>query len=62
LEIAGSYAKAHSQKAQHRYASNYNLGSREKSFQVGEQDLILTPHFTASKVFRRWVDWGKIST
>jgi len=56
LEIAESYAKAHSQKAQHRYASNYNLGSREKFFQVGEQDLILTPHFTASKVFRRWVD------
>jgi len=44
LEITETYAKAHSQKAQQRYASNYNLRSREKPFQVGEQEhQILRP-------------------
>jgi len=55
LEAAEACAKSHSQKAQRRYVSNYNLRSREKSFQVGEQVLILTPDSTARKVFSRWV-------
>ena len=49
LEAAEAYAKLHSQKAQQRYVSNYNLRSREKSFQVGEQVLILTPNSFVQK-------------
>ena len=54
LEVAETYAKSHSQRAQQRYVSNYNLRSREKSFQVGEKVLILAPDSTASKVFSKW--------
>jgi len=54
LEIASSYATEHSKREQHRYISRYNLRAREKSFDVGEQVLILIPDSTSSKVFSRW--------
>ena len=54
LEVARSYADTHLQKAQRQYISRYNLRSREKSFTVGEQVLVLIPNTTASKVFSRW--------
>jgi hypothetical protein len=38
---------------QHRWASRYNLRSRQKRFDVGEQVLILTPDST-TRMWSRW--------
>jgi len=54
LEVAETYAASHSQRAQQRYVSRYNLRTRPKSFNVGEQVLILSPDSTTSKVFSKW--------
>ena len=54
LEVAETYAASHSQRAQQRYVSHYNLRTRPKSFSVGDQVLILSPDNTASKVFSKW--------
>ena len=55
LEVARSYAESHATKAQERYVERYNLRSREKSFTVGEQVLVLQKNSTASKVFSQWI-------
>jgi len=60
LEIASSYATEHSKREQQRYISRYNLRAREKSFDVGEQVLILIPDSTSSKVFSRWQGPAKV--
>jgi len=54
LRIAHSYAKSHTEKAQSRYATRYNLRSHVKHFEIGELVLILHSDSTASKVFSRW--------
>ena len=54
LEIASSYATEHDKQEQQRYISSYNLRSRERSFNEGDQVLILAPDTTASKLFSRW--------
>jgi len=54
LEVAETYAASHSQRAQQRYVSHYNLRTRPKSFSVGDQVLILFSDNTASKVFSKW--------
>jgi len=54
LEVASAYATEHGKREQQRYVSRYNLRSREKKFDVGDQVLILIPDTTASKVFSRW--------
>jgi hypothetical protein len=54
LEVAQHYANEHSNVAQERYVSRYNLRSRDKRFSVGEKFLILQRDNTASKVFSRW--------
>jgi ribosomal protein L21E len=54
LETAQSYATSHTQRAQSRYANHYNLRSKDKCFDVGDQVLILMPDTTASKTFSRW--------
>ena len=54
LEVAETYATSHSERAQQRYVSRYNLRTRPKSFTVGEQVLILSPDSTSSKVFSKW--------
>ena len=54
LEVASAYATEHGKREQQRYVSRYNLRSREKQFDVGDQVLILIPDTTASKVFSRW--------
>ena len=54
LETANAYADSHTTRAQQRYATYYNLRSRDKHFTVGEKVLILTPDSSASKVFSRW--------
>ena len=40
LEIAKTHAASHAEREQNRYASHYNLRSRDKHFDVGEQALI----------------------
>ena len=54
LHVAQSYATSHANRAQQRYAAQYNLRAKDKHFVVGEQVLILEPDSTASKVFSRW--------
>jgi len=60
LEIVSSYATEHSKHEQQRYVSRYNLRARQKSFDVGEQVLILIPDSTSSKVFIRWQGPAKV--
>jgi len=52
LESAQSYAQCHSEKARSAYVERYNRRSCDKSFQVGESVLILSPDSTISKVSR----------
>jgi len=54
LCVAQDYARSHSDRAQARYASHYNLRSKDKQFVLGEQVLLLTPNTTASKVYSQW--------
>jgi len=48
------FASEHMKKKQVQYTTHYNLRSQDKSFDVGEQVLILAPDSTASKTFSRW--------
>lgn len=54
LNIAATYAASHSEREQNRYASHYNLRSRDKHFDVNEQVLILMPDSTSSRTFSKW--------
>lgn len=54
LEIAQTYATSHTEREQNRYVSHYNLRSKDKHFDVGEQVLILSPDSTSSRMFSKW--------
>ena len=54
LAEANKYATEHIQRTQQQWAQRYNLRARPKSFQVGDQVLILTPDSTSSRLFARW--------
>jgi len=54
LEIAKTYATFHSEREQNCYASHYNLRSKDKHFDIGEQVLILMPDSTSSRLFSKW--------
>ena len=53
--LGQDYATAHTEKAQQRYVSRYNLRAREKSFEIGQKVLVLIPDSSSSKTFSRWV-------
>jgi len=55
IEKAQDYATTHTEKAQQRYISRYNMRAREKSFEIGQKVLVLIPDSTSSKTFSRWV-------
>ena len=48
------YATTHSQREQEKYATHYNLRSKDKHFEVGEKVLILMPDSTVSRAFSKW--------
>ena len=54
LGNAERYAFKHTDKRQTQYITRYNLRSQDKTFNVGEQVLILVPDSTSSKTFKRW--------
>ena len=54
LQIAADYSTEHAAKEQGRYVHNYNLRSREKSFEVGERVIYLMPSST-HKLTRTWI-------
>ena len=54
LQHAEQYASSHATARQAQYTTRYNLRSRDKVFDPGEQVLILVPDSTASKTFSRW--------
>jgi len=54
LEVAKTYATTHSQREREKYATHYNLCSKDKHFEVGEKVLILMPDSTASRSFSNW--------
>ena len=54
LEVVKTYATSHSQREQERYATHYNLRSKDKHFEVGEKVLILMPDSTATRAFSKW--------
>ena len=43
LEKSQDYATAHTEKAQQRYVSRYNLRAREKSFEIGQKEYQIRP-------------------
>ena len=51
LDLARYYAMSHTDKAHQRYISRYNLRAKEKSFEVGQKVLVLTPDSTSSDIF-----------
>ena len=54
LEVVKTCATTHSQREQEKYATHYNLRSKDKQFEVGEKVLILMPDSTASRAFSKW--------
>ena len=54
LGDAERYASEHADKRQTQYTTRYNLRCQDKTFNVGEQVLILVLDNTSSKTFRRW--------
>jgi hypothetical protein len=54
LEAANEYASQHSKAEQSRYVKNYNRRTRDKSFSVGEQCLILQKDSSSSALFAQW--------
>jgi len=61
FESVETFAAQHAERKQTQYATHYNLRSRDKSFDVGEQMLILTPDSTSSKTFSRWLGPAKVT-
>ena len=53
------YAKAHSEKEQSGYVSRYNLRARHKTFQEGDQVIVLAPD-SGSKLCNQWQGPGTI--
>ena len=54
LQAASQYAMQHSEYMQSKYVDYYNQHSRHKSFDKGQQVLILTPDST-HKTFSQWL-------
>jgi hypothetical protein len=54
LQLAADYFAEHAAREQTRYVHNYNLGSRDKSFEVGERVIYLMPT-SANKLTRTWM-------
>ena len=46
--------------SKNRYMTHYNLRSRDKHFEVGEQVLILRPDSTSSHMFSKWTGPGTV--
>ena len=62
LQIAKAYAESHAQRSQQLTAERYNRRSKEKSFEVGDEVLILKTDSTKSRVFSKWRGPAKIVT
>jgi hypothetical protein len=54
LAAANSYAAEYMQRVQTSWVNRYNLRARPKSFEVGDQVLILSPDTTSSRLWARW--------
>ena len=54
LKIAKTYATSHTERKQNRYVSRYNLGSKDRHFDVGKQILIFSQDSTSSHMFSKW--------
>ena len=54
LEIAKTYATSHAEREQNRYVTHYNLRSRDKHFECGEEVLILMPDISSSCLHSKW--------
>jgi len=55
LKVAREYALSHSEESRKKYVDHYNLQSKDKHFQVGDQVLILMPNSASSKTFNEWM-------
>ena len=60
LEKGLEFAAEHSREAQEAYAELYNRKTRDKTFEIGDHVLILSPDSTKTKTFSRWQGPGKI--
>jgi hypothetical protein len=59
LQLAAHYSAEHAAREQNRYVHNYNLRSRDKSFEVGERAIYLMPA-SANKLTRTWMGLAKL--
>jgi soluble cytochrome b562 len=59
LQATAQYASQHSEYTQSKYVDHYNQHSRHKSFDKGQQALILTPD-TTHKTFSQWLGSAKV--
>ena len=59
LSEATEFGKSHSDAAQQSYAAHYNLGSRMKSVQEGDQVIVLAPE-NSDKMCNRWLGPGTV--
>jgi hypothetical protein len=59
LQLAADYSAERAAREQTRYMHNYNLRSRDKSFEVGERAIYLMPT-SANKLTRTWIGPCKI--
>ena len=55
LETVAGYVDVHATNAQQRYARYYNLGARDKHFDVGDSVIVLTPDYNFSRTYARWI-------
>ena len=59
LETAADFAKQHAKHQQEQYVSRYNLRSKDKKFDVGEQVIVLAPE-NVGKLCNRWQGPGTV--
>lgn len=60
LDIAQKVASENSEKCQQEYIKRYNLRARDKSFNVGEQVLVLMPD-SSNRLKARWIGPGIVA-
>ncbi len=59
LEISKMYASENAKVMQHKYVSNYNMRSRDKEFDIGDDVFILMAD-TENKIYSRWTGPARI--
>ena len=60
LEMARAYADYYANAEMKRYATNYNLRSTDRHYELGDKVAVLSPDSTGAKLYSRWHGPGTI--